>query len=333
MWRFGGVFFVLVVVTAHAQTSANPRNHTLCTLRVDVSFAGGGRAPAGLQVELLAGLANSSPAGAGLTNSSGSAEFPYLLPGDYRVAVSGEGIESAESEIFHIEDGRVFMSESVAVHRAGEANAAGAKGESGNVVKVSDLNVPKKAAEELARGDTEMRHNNWKKAAAHFTKATSLYPQYCSAYYNLSVAYSHLGRTDDERNALQKALSINDHFVPALVGLAHTEFAARKLSYARNLLDQALFLDQTNVDALALRVRVDFMQGQYEQTIVDARKVHSLPHQGYATVHYSAAAAYQRLNRIPEMIAELQTFLQEDPTSPSADSVRQTIAALENKSH
>lgn len=49
-------------------------------------------------------------------------------------------------------------------------------------------------------------------------------------------------------------------------------------------------------------------------------------------MHYTAAAACQRLNRIPEMIAQLKLFLEEDPSSPSAADVRRIIAAAEHQS-
>jgi hypothetical protein len=333
MWRLLVPFLLLTAVTAHAQITAQSQHYVLCTLRVDVAFAGGGRATSGLRVELLQGLITASPSEVEMTNSSGSAEFPNLMPGAYRVQVSGDGIETTTSGIIQIEDGRPFESQYVTVRRTVEANAGAGNGASGSTVTVGDLNVPQKASEELARGDAEMLHNNWKKAAEHFNKSVSIYPQYCSAYYNLSVAYYRLGQSDAQRDALQKALTINDHFVPALVSLAHLEVTGHKLPDAMTLLDKALSTDAANLEALALRVRVDFMQGQYEQTIADARKVHSIPHQGYATVHYSAAAAFERLNRIPEMIAELQTFLQEDPTSPNAESVRHTIADLESQHH
>lgn len=332
MWRCSSLVFLLVVsvCSVRAQISGNPGNETMCTLRVDVAFADKGETTEGLRVQLLQGLTSGSPYQVSLTNSSGSAEFENLLPGDYRIEVSGEGIETADSGNIHVENGRVFMSAMVVVRRADSAgNGAGRLG--GNSVNVHELNVPKDASDELARGDAEMQQKHWKKAAEHFQKAVSIYPKYSSGYYNLSVAYLQLKQPDKQRDTLQKALAIDDHFAPALVSLAHFEFADHKLPETRDLLNKAVSADPTNVEALALLVRVDFLQGQYSQTITDADKAHSLPHQGYATVHYTAAAAYQQLHQIPEMISELKLYLQEDPNSPNAAYVRQTIADLETK--
>jgi hypothetical protein len=333
MWRCLSVLLLFIAIPALAQISANPQNRSTCTLRVDVMFVTGGRATSGVRVQLLQGLANAAPIEVEMTNSSGSTEFPNLPPGDYRVELSGSGIETTQSNIIHIEDGRVFESQTVTVREAVGPNPGTPKGSSGNIVTVAELNVPSEASQELARGNVEMQHNNWKKAAAHFNKAVSIYPQYASGFYNLSVANFHLGKSDAQRDALQKALNINENFVPALVGLAHLEVADHKPDQAKTLLDKAVSHDPTNVEALALRVRVNFLQGQDQQTIADAQSVHDMPHQGFATVHYSAAAAFQRLNRIPEMLAQLQLFLQEDPKNPRADYVRQTIAELQGSPH
>jgi hypothetical protein len=332
MWRRLLLFLFFASIPAHAQISANPGNRSVCTLRVDVAFVTGGRATSGLRVQLLQGLANAVPIEVEMTNSSGSTEFPNLPPGDYRVEVSGVGIETTQSTIVHLEGTEVFQSQFVAVRKAEPASGV-PNGVLGNTVTVAELNVPKEASQELARGDAEMEHKNWKKAAEHFNKAASIYPNYASAYYNLSAAYSHLGKSDAQRKALQKALTVNDSFVPALVSLAHLDVADHKQEQARTLLNKAVSTEPTNVEALALRVRVDFLQGQDHQAIADAQKVHEMPHQGYATVHYTAAAACQRLNRIPDMLAQLQLFLQEDPNNPSASYVRKTIAELQGQAH
>jgi tetratricopeptide (TPR) repeat protein len=326
------LFLLFAAVPAHAQYSANQQNHSLNTLRVDVVFVTGGHVPQDIRVQLLQGLANGVPLAVVMTDSSGSAEFPALLPGDYRVEMSGPGIEPKQSEIIHIQDGQVFVSQTIAVRKAADPNSE-TNSAMGETVTVSELNVPKQASQELDRGNAEMQHGNWKKAADHFNKAVSIYPQYASAYYNLSVAYFHLDKPDGQREALQNALKINDSLVPALVSLAHLDVADHKPEQAKQLLDKALTASPTNVEALALRARVDFMLGLDQQAIDDAQKVHSLPHPGYATVHYTAAAAYQHMNQIPQTIAQLQLLLQEDPKNPRADYIRQTIAELQGSSH
>jgi Tfp pilus assembly protein PilF len=333
MWRrFILLILFFAAVPAHAQYSANVQNHTVNTLRVDVAFFTGGHVPSGIRVQLLQGLANSVPLSVVMTDSAGSAEFPGLLPGDYRVQISGPGIEPKQSDIIHIQDGQVFISETIAVRKAADSNPE-SNSAAGGTVTVSELDVPKQASRELDRGNTEIQHNNWQKAADHFSKAISIYPQYASAFYNLSVAYSHLEKPDAQREALQNALKINDTLVPALVSLAHLDVADHKSEQAKQLLDKAVSASPTNVEALALRVRVDFMLGQDQQVIDDAQKVHGLPHAGYATVHYTAAAAYQHMNQIPQTIAQLQLLLQEDPKNPRADYIRQTIAELQGSSH
>ncbi|HXY25463.1 MAG TPA: tetratricopeptide repeat protein [Candidatus Acidoferrum sp.] len=333
MWRLWFCFFLLTVIRTPGQIISTPLNHTVCTLRVDVTFADGGRAASGVRVQILQGLANAAPMQVVMTNSSGSAEFPGVPPGDYRVEVSGEGIQTTSSDVIHIEDGRVFMSQMITVRKTEDPSNSAGKNGLGNFVSLAELNVPEKASEELTHGAAEMQHNNWKKAAEHFNKAISIYPQYASAYYNLSVAYGKLNKPEQQRDALQKTLKINGNFAPALVSLAHLEVADHKPQPARALLDKAVLADPNNVEALALRARVDFMQGQDQQAIADAQRVHEMPHQGYATVHYTAAGALQRLNRIPEMVAQLKLFLQEDPTNPRAEYVRQTIAELQGQTH
>lgn len=332
MWRRLLLILLFAALPAHAQYSANAQNHTLNTLRVDVAFVTGGHVPEGIRVQLLQGLATAVPLAVVVTDSNGSAEFSALLPGDYRVEVSGPGIEPKQSDIMHIQDGQVFISQTIAVRKATQPNSETNTG-MGNTVAVSELDVPKQASKELDRGDAEMQHSNWQKAADHFNKAISIYPQYASAYYNLSVAYSHLDKPDAQREALQNALKINDNLLPALVSLAHLYVADHKPEQAKQQLDKVLAINPTNVEALALRVRVDFLLGQDQQAIGDAQKVHDLPHAGYAAVHYTAAAAYQHLNQIPQMIAQLQLLLQEDPKNPRADYIRQTIAQLQGSSH
>ena len=53
-----------------------------------------------------------------------------------------------------------------------------------------------------------------------------MYPAYAGAYNNLGVIYFALGDDTRAQEALQKAISVNDHFAPAYVNLARLEIRA-----------------------------------------------------------------------------------------------------------
>ena len=195
------------------------------------------------------------------------------------------------------------------------------------------MNVPPKAAKEYDRGNQEMTQQNWSKAIDHFNKAIAIYPQFSAAYNNLGVCYERLGRRDQQREALLQAIRVNGRCVPALLNLSSLDWQENKLAEAGPLLDKVLAADPDNVEALSQLAQVDVAQGQYDLAIAAARKAHSLPHQGYGMVHYSAASAYEHEGKIADAIAELQLFLREAPQSPRAEVARKAMAALQNQSH
>jgi tetratricopeptide (TPR) repeat protein len=329
--RLLALFLLLTVAPVWAQfpTTQSPQNH-VGTVRVEVDYSNGSHAPAHLRVQLRQGI-NNTPVAVDLTNTSGTAEFTELDPGEYSIRVTGDGIEPAESETFPVEDGKNFQTVMVTIkNRAGAEPGAEVRSSAASVAAM-DLNVPKKAAKEFERSSQEMSQENWGKAIEHLDKAIAIYPQYSSAYNDLAVCYGRLKQEDKQREALLKAISANDHCIPALVNLAHMDMKGNQLADAVSLLNRATAADPSNVEALGLLAQVDFLQGHYEQAIADAHKVHSLPHEHFALVHYTAASAYERENRIADAVAELKIFLQEEPQGPRADAVRKVLVAVQNE--
>jgi lipopolysaccharide biosynthesis regulator YciM len=145
------------------------------------------------------------------------------------------------------------------------------------------------------------------------------------------VCYGELGQKDKQREALVNASRVNDHFVPALVNLAHMEMKANHLNAAVTLLNKAATADPIRVEAISLLAQAEFAQGHYDAAIADARKAHQLPHQRFAIVHYTAASAFEKENSIPDAIAELQVFLQEEPQGARSDVVRKVLATMQGQ--
>jgi Flp pilus assembly protein TadD len=329
MSRWLMLFLMLMAVPLWAQfpTVNNDTSQRKGMVRVMVIYPNGSHASAHLHVQLR--MASTSMLMAmDQTDASGTAEFSQLNAGEYNIRVSGAGIEPAESGVFPVEDGRDYQTVMITVRPAAGAEPGAGVRASASVAAV-DLNVPKKAAKEYKHAGKEMEDENWEKAINHLDKAIAIYPQYASAYNDLAVCYGHLKQKDRQRTALLKAISLNDHCVPALVNLGYLDMKDGQFAEAETLLNKALTAEPTNADALCLRAQVELEQGHYDQAIADARKAHGLTHH-FAMVHCTAASALQRENRIPEAIAELQLFLKEEPQGPRAEIVRRALLEMQS---
>ena len=323
------IFLMLAAAPLWAQfpTVNNQTSQMKGLVQVAVVFSNGAHAGAHLRVQLRLAITSTLVA-MDLTNQQGTVEFEELNVGEYVIRVTGDGIEPAESSQFSVEDGKDFQTVTIMVKPAAGAEP-GADVRASSSVAAADLNVPKKAAKEYQHAGEEMAADNYDKAIDHLDKAIAIYPQYSAAYNDLGVCYGHLKEKDKQREALLKAVSVNGHCIPALINLAHMEMKDNQLADALATLNKALTTEPSNVDALSLLTQLDFQQGHYDQTILEAHKVHDIPHH-YAIVHYTAAQALDRESRIPEAMVELQLFLQEEPQGPRADVVRKVLAAMQN---
>jgi tetratricopeptide (TPR) repeat protein len=296
-------------------------------LRVEVVFGDGRRCNIAVHVQLMSS-AGTSVAAESYTNDSGSAELFNLEPGTYHVVVSGQGIETADSGVFEVDSRKLTQSIMVTVRRLEDANDANAKGAS--TIAAQDMKIPESAVREFNRANDLMNRQEWKKAIERLTRAVALYPRYAAAWNNLGAAYAHLGDRPHEQEALEKAVSLNDHLAPAFVNLAKLSIADRNMGRAETLLDKASTADPANAQTLTLLANVELLQQHYDQAIAACRKVHSL-RGSHAVVHYIAAHALEHQNHFSEAEAEFQTFLKEEPTGERAEAVRKQLSNLQTQ--
>jgi tetratricopeptide (TPR) repeat protein len=267
------------------------------------------------------------------TNDHGQAQFFGVPIGNYRVQAGGEGIQTTESEMFEVDARK--GSQSIFVRVRPTAENGGTKKTSGAnaTVSASDLKLSKKASQEFDKATKLIARQEWQKAIDQLNKALALYPAYAEAYTNLGVVYSRLGDAGKEREALEKAIAANDHFPPALVNLARMEMKEHNFATAEAHLNQAAAADPTDPRTLALLAQAQLLDHHYEEAIASAGKVHAMSHGAFALVHYVAARAWERLNRLPDAVRELKLFLTEEPSGEHATSARQEMAAIEKQLH
>jgi|CZKR01.1.fsa_nt_gi tetratricopeptide (TPR) repeat protein len=320
--RFPAAALILLVFVSLAAAQQNGN------LRVEVVFADGRRCNIAVHVQLMSS-AGTSIAAESYTNDSGTTELYNLEPGTYHLVISGQGIETADSGVFEVDSRKLTQSINVTVRRLQEADDTTKNVPGSSTVAAADMNIPESAAREFNKAIDLMKRQEWQKAIERLNRAVGIYPQYAAAWNNLGAAYARLGDRSHEQEALEKAVSLNDHLAPAFVSLAKLAIADRNMGRAENLLDKANSADPANAQMLTLLANVELLQQHYDQAIAACRKVHSLPGGSHAVVHYIAAHALEHENHFSDAVTEFQTFLKEEPTGERAEAVRKQLSSLQ----
>jgi hypothetical protein len=294
-------------------------------LKVRITFTDGRPCTIKVRVQLMLSAGSTSVAES-YTNDEGLTDFDEVEVGNYHLIISGEGIEYTDSGMFEVDSRRGTQFQTVSVRRTEEVNQKSTPG--APMVDVADMNIPKAARKQFDKASDLIARQEWKKAVDQLNRALALYPQYVQAYNNLGVVYARLGDRTSERVALQKAISLNDHFAPAWVNLARMAIVDRDFPTAETLLDKATALAPTDSQTLLILANVELMNLHYQQAIASCHKAHSLG-QEHSLVHFIAARAFEHQSQIPDAIAELKTFLIEEPSGVRADAARKELSSLQ----
>lgn len=295
-------------------------------LKIRVTFTDGRPCTIKVRVQLMVS-AGSTTVAESYTNDEGLTDFDDVEIGNYHVFVSGEGIESTDSGLFEVDNRHGTQFQTVTVRRTEEANQKAAAG--GPMVDVADMNIPKAARKQFNKASGSISREQWQKAIEQLNLAVTIYPQYVQAYNNLGVVYARIGDRASERTALQKAVSLNEHFAPAWVNLARMAIAERDFPTAETLLDKASALAPTDSQTLLILANVELMNLHYPQAIASSQKAHALGQDSHSLVNFIAARAYEHESQLPDAVTELRTFLKEEPSGVRADAARKELHNLQ----
>ncbi len=197
------------------------------------------------------------------------------------------------------------------------------------LVSVVDLNAPPKARKEVVQANEFIAKKNWTKAIEKLQHTIKIYPDVAVAYNNLAVAYAHLGDQIREREALEKAISIDDHMSLAYLNLARMNISVSDFPHAESLLLKASSLAPTDATTLILLAYAEFMNRHLDEAIATCSRTHSMLY-AHAFVHRVAARVFEQRNQVADAVAELQLFLTEEQPGPSAEGARQELAMLQS---
>jgi len=282
-----------------------------------------------LRAQLMSG-SGSTPISEVFTDDRGQAEFNGVQVGEYHIIVTGSEIELADSGVFEVDRRRMSQAVFITVHSKDESKSNNAAVGNNSVAAV-DLDIPAEAEKEFDKASDAMSRQDWPGAEGRLKQATALYPHYAMAYNNLAVVYSHMNDRTQQREALEKAITLNDHLVPALSNLAKLCLQDGNSARAETLLEGALRAEPNNAGTMMLLAQAQLLNKHFDAAIATVHTAHSMPHQGLAVIHFIAARAFERQDRPQEALIELRMFLTEEPTGARADQVHKEIDQIEQR--
>jgi tetratricopeptide (TPR) repeat protein len=322
-------FFLTSIAQAQLHIGGTGGANSNGNLHVRVILDNGRNAGPYLQVRLVGG--GTATIGTTYTNDIGEANFSGIPVGSYSIEVSGEGIQTASTDMFIVDERKISQSQWVTVHRVEDSGPKPVSAHA-SMVSATDMNVSNKARKELDKANQEMAMQNWKKSLEHLNQAIALAPQWATAYNNLGVLYARMNDIPHEEEALKKAVSLDPKFSPALINYGKLCITQKDFPQAEELLQRAVSVEPDNPESLMLLADAAYMDRHFDAAIAASHQAHSSNQDHPSFVHYIAARAYQQENNQAQALAEFKIFLQEEPKGPRADHVRGDMAKIESAS-
>ena len=266
----------------------------------------------------------------GSVNGECTAEFFDVPSGRYRVTV--RGTDTANADEGDVEVNSVISQQLEVRARHTEESDPNRLATRASFISVAELGVPSNAAKEFEKASQLIAKQDWAKATGRLHKGLAIYPKYAVGYNNLGAAYSHLGNNAQAREALQKAITLDDRLAPAYVNLGRLSFLEKDYSSAESLLTKAVNMAPAeNADELSLLAYAQLTDEHLDQALQTSRQGHEVKLDHHAYLHLVAANAYEQQHKIAQSISELQTYLSEEPNSSRGEKVRIAIATLQTQ--
>ena len=273
-----------------------------------------------------------------ITDVSGAFAFENLAPGAYTLVIkaSDQFDEARESVLIDAEvQGSVRLPPRTKIftvplylqlkRNTGPAQISG-------VIDAKWSEIPKAAIHDLERGLAAVVDRKLDKAEAEFRKAIETAPTFAPAYAALGKLYLMQARVEDAITNLHLAIrydpsDFDSRLSLGIAFLNHNEFAG-----AKRELSEAVALNKTAVTPryyLGL-VYVQMKDIDSAQKEFEAAK-QMIGDNSFPLLHRYLGGVYVAKQMNKEAVAELETYIAQDPKAKDSDRIKQTIADLKAK--
>lgn len=269
------------------------------------------------------------------SDSVGNFEFRSLPNNNYRINVPSDGFTyEAAQENLEV-SGAVSRTFSVQLYLREKASMAVSKDK---MISAGELlqDVPKAAKKSYEQGLKRMKDGKNSDAESLFQDAIKLYPEYVSALNKLGECYIYAEKLKEAQAEFEKAVAINGKYPISLINLGMLMVKVNRYDLAIEYLDAALRLNESFPMAhLYLGIAWLEKKPQDDANLDKAEKSFSkalaLGGKDMANVHKYVFNIYIRRKQMDKAAAELEAYLEAQPTAPDAPAIKQLLEKLKAK--
>jgi tetratricopeptide (TPR) repeat protein len=190
----------------------------------------------------------------------------------------------------------------------------------GTKVSATSLLAPKAAKKAMQEANKALMKERAVDAEKYLKSATTLYPKYGEAWYQLGRLYQSQRRIVEAREAYRRAIESDGHFATPYVWLGMISAAEQKWRETADLTDHALDLEPTAFpEAYYLNALANFDLRNLDQAERSARRAALLDSTNrFPKMHLILASACSGRNDMVGLIDELWKYLKYGPRGRNA---------------
>ena len=204
------------------------------------------------------------------------------------------------------------------------------QGPNGAVSKL-DVKAPGKAQREYGTGYQMLLRGDIEGAVQHLGQSLTLYPKFVAAHNALGTAYLNLNQNEQARTEFAKAVELDDHLPNSYLNLGCAQLALKDFPGAEESFRKASAIAPLDLQLQTARAYGEYANKDFPAVLETVKTIHARKHEGAEVVHFFAAGAWEAQGKLEEAQRELETLLEENPKTPSAEQYRITLAEIKDE--
>lgn len=264
------------------------------------------------------------------TDLSGRFSFPALANGRYQLMAEGDG-QTFESTTVYAEVTSFGRSPQTFTQNIQLIPKKGSITPRAGIVSVEELDsdIPERARESYRKGLKSAGEDKPEQSVKLFEESVAAYPPFYAAQMALAEQLSKLKRYDEALTAYRKASELKPERPDPYVGLGITLVTMKRYDEGIKLLRRIVELDENLAAPYLSLGYAEMMTG--DQRAAETHLLHALELSKSSIAHIYLANVYEQLDDPAKAITHLRAYLQENPQTSNAESVRAAIEKLRRK--